>query len=604
MISAAEHYEDVFRPFKRYLKYAPELKLYQQQLGTQKTIFRNECLKLLSRTTGHQTAKDMLKTSSHCLWQDSNLNEKITLRLGDSESACKTVVDLIQTKLKAIEEETESFALAIQQSIPLASVGDKAWRSRIGKKLKFSFSEPRLEKSLQGLRKLNQDFRTIAEQTSSLVASHEREQPSVASHQISSHLVKECKMIQTASARLCQALERACQVHDEHLAHFRLESHLVSAEDDGKSTVRFNMAFAHRTSTSSAAFDPVWIAVESTFEGPITELKEDDISTNHSVTSLGKLSNTLKRELAQPSEMPTKRTKGKSVRFATTSDNRGLPREVNLYSTILLDPALPDFSIHHGFCNQILKCKPQIPTRKYIGWFEKSGPCKHLVYFAPPVTSCPTQKSTSLAQIFHSVSQKSHADQMLQHERLRLARQLASAVLQYHATPLLGSSWRSDDVVFFGSPESSSILSLPPHLNVQVGKSNKKTKPEDTTSSSPMPRPDGEEYIRNPYLFNLGIILIELAHQAPLFNLYSSKSPLLNQRNRYSEFQLANRISKSLGSSLGSSYGKIVRKCLGCDFGEGTTDLNDPALQAVFHRDVVCELERLERAFAMIQLGS
>jgi len=46
-----------------------------------------------------------------------------------------------------------------------------------------------------------------------------------------------------------------------------------------------------------------------------------------------------------------------------------------------------------------------------------------------------------------------------------------------------------------------------------------------------------------------------------------------------------------------------VRKCLGCDFGEGTTDLNDPALQAVFYRDVVCELERLEKGFAMLQLG-
>jgi hypothetical protein len=39
IISAAEHYEDAFKPFKRYKKFAPELQLYQQQLGTQKTIF-------------------------------------------------------------------------------------------------------------------------------------------------------------------------------------------------------------------------------------------------------------------------------------------------------------------------------------------------------------------------------------------------------------------------------------------------------------------------------------------------------------------------------------------------------------------------------------
>ncbi len=39
LISAAEHYEDVFRPFKRYKKFAPELEEYQKKLGIQKAIF-------------------------------------------------------------------------------------------------------------------------------------------------------------------------------------------------------------------------------------------------------------------------------------------------------------------------------------------------------------------------------------------------------------------------------------------------------------------------------------------------------------------------------------------------------------------------------------
>jgi hypothetical protein len=57
-----------------------------------------------------------------------------------------------------------------------------------------------------------------------------------------------------------------------------------------------------------------------------------------------------------------------------------------------------------------------------------------------------------------------------------------------------------------------------------------------------------------------------------------------------------------MGRTLGLPYAKIVRRCLGCDFGEDT-DLNAQSLQAAFYRDVVCELERLERAFAMLQLG-
>jgi hypothetical protein len=68
MISAAEHYEDVFRPFNRYRKFAPELELYQQQLGTQKTIFRNECHLLLATLTNRQTAKEMLREGKHPSW--------------------------------------------------------------------------------------------------------------------------------------------------------------------------------------------------------------------------------------------------------------------------------------------------------------------------------------------------------------------------------------------------------------------------------------------------------------------------------------------------------------------------------------------------------
>jgi hypothetical protein len=47
----------------------------------------------------------------------------------------------------------------------LSSLGDNAWRSRLGKRLKFSLSESQLEKTLEDLRKLNQDFRTLASQT-------------------------------------------------------------------------------------------------------------------------------------------------------------------------------------------------------------------------------------------------------------------------------------------------------------------------------------------------------------------------------------------------------------------------------------------------------
>ncbi len=46
-----------------------------------------------------------------------------------------------------------------------------------------------------------------------------------------------------------------------------------------------------------------------------------------------------------------------------------------------------------------------------------------------------------------------------------------------------------------------------------------------------------------------------------------------------------------------------MKQLLECDFGCGD-DLNDPKLQAGFHRDVVCALDKLEQGFREVQIGS
>ena len=71
----------------------------------------------------------------------------------------------------------------------------------------------------------------------------------------------------------------------------------------------------------------------------------------------------------------------------------------------------------------------------------------------------------------------------------------------------------------------------------------------------------------------------------------------------YTDFRTADRLSESIGNGLGSTYGRIVRRCLFCNFGEDTKDLRDPMLQSAFHRDVLCELEQLEGKVRSFQLG-
>lgn len=445
------------------------------------------------------------------------------------------------------------------------------------------------------MRKLNQDFRTLSEQTRRFEDEHSQPEARFAPPPRSEHKAEEYEMVQKASTQLYTSLERACQLHDEHSAHFRLESQRVTVEDQGTPLVRFHITFAHQEDRQKRTLEPIWIAIHSTVEEPSNEdLKEDQ--TPKSLVSLTK---SLKREIAPACLSSKKRTKGKSVHFVATSCARSSTTSM-LLASFLADPTLPDFCVQHDFCRTLQTCGPKSPASKNLGYFQKSGAFKHLVFLAPQI-SCSGSHSISLATIISSMSNRSLADQCPQYERLRLARQLSAAVLQFHATPILNSNWRSDDVVFYGANLSSPELTIP-HLNVRFGKVLTRSNSLPDAASNALVNNELPSFIRNPFLFRLAVILIELAYQAPLHQI-EEPIDIQDTSASHSDFFVANRLSKSIGKTMGSSYGKVVRKCLGCDFGEGTTDLGDPGLQRVFYRDVVCELERLEREFAKLQLG-
>jgi hypothetical protein len=139
----------------------------------------------------------------------------------------------------------------------LRSIGDKAWRSRIKKKLKFSFSESRLNEYLNDLRELNKDFRTLAKQTSKLDRhKHVDSWPEVAAI-YPSKKVEESRLVQRASAQLYDAMGRACQHHTEHHAHFQLLPQNVGSTDADSPIVHFNIAFTHGVNGTSSTLEPV-----------------------------------------------------------------------------------------------------------------------------------------------------------------------------------------------------------------------------------------------------------------------------------------------------------------------------------------------------------
>ena len=454
----------------------------------------------------------------------------------------------------------------------------------MSKKLRFSLSQGRLEKNLAALRSLNDDFRTLSSQTAG-------PQRAVGiSNGPALHVTKEvqiCRTIGKASNQVYKALGKACSKHSEHSAHFNLKVEHEPCQGTMFPELKFNMAFTHLIVAGLRQVEPVWFVVDS--------IIEDAEMTGHlkDVEELDQLTRSLKHQ-ASISQDSTKTWSKKDVRIQSSAQIAP-----NSDLSCRLSNALSIPSIQRDFCDYLRKCINQIPCEPddLKALLETADGCKHIVYLSPTTAARTSTKAISLQQHISSMSRRKEPYAFPHYERLRLAKALATAVLQYHGTPWLQGSWRSLDVVFFDHCENMEKDESPnlstPHLNVRV-RGPDGPNPE-TTCTPPSLAP-------NPLLFGLGVMLLEIAHSATLKSLQKPSDLVTDNENGFNEFFTAKRLSSSVGRELGPSYGKIVKKLLRCDFGCGD-DLNEPELQASYYRDVVCELDRLEEGFRKLQLG-
>lgn len=224
-----------------------------------------------------------------------------------------------------------------------------------------------------------------------------------------------------------------------------------------------------------------------------------------------------------------------------------------------------------------------------MGFLEKSKTFEHLVYpNMSPQTSLSPTSSRSLRDILYDAFEEGKQEDWT--EKLRLARLLALTVLRFQATPWLAESWSSNDIYFFntgdqtrqGTPFSS------PGLNVRLSNpiAHQITHPESTASS----------IAPNPMLFSLGVVLIELGYDAPLQALRRDDDLRGGASNQFTDFFTAKRLGKLVSKRLNSRYGRLVEKCLTCNFGVGF-ELESPELQSAVVTDVLNELDECLNAY-------
>lgn len=428
------------------------------------------------------------------------------------------------------------------------------------------------------LKDLNNSFLTLSDQTSKL---HEHE---IKNHSLAKPFAKDIakvKFIQQASCRVYEALGRSCSKHSEHRTQFCLEAKSIGSPESPQ--VQFRVAFARVASREAAGVcDPIFFTIESCItESAAATPVESSVSTI----------NKLKRNLA--SETAGSAKKIKSLTFESVECSHLC---YQLPAADLQD--LKDLCSNQNFCDRLRDCLQQCPEGlQYMGTLGSTDPYRHLVYL--PEKKKVHRPMLSLKDIITMSSRQGLSVRLSIYERLHLAHSLAMAVLQYYATPWLSGPLRCEDIFFYDVeerllPQRSSNSISEPHIDAHI------VHPNPTLS---IPTTGVIEHLApNILLFNLGIMLIELAYMTTFRDLLSLKE-LSYRDSQYTEFLAARRLGILVSRELGSKYGKIVQKCLGCHFAAGP-DLSSSELQAEYYRDVVKELEGIEDDLASLKMDS
>lgn len=331
------------------------------------------------------------------------------------------------------------------------------------------------------------------------------------------------------------------------------------------SKVRFNLAVT--CIQPSLRCQPLWLAIES---AP-SDASREPPPEKHAVTlqnTLQKLGATARVRFALSSSM------------LTTSKRMSSPSKAQQPGGTQID-----LCTMGRLCRYFRQMQSQSAPEPCIGFLEKTKTFKHFVYrnhlLKQPVDDF---RSVSLKQILRSAAEKEKEGDWI--EKLRLARLLALAVLRFHNTKWLPEYWGSGDVQFIGDNALPDPDKLPdsPCFNAKL------TTPSTKSRQIEPPNTRASFLAANETLFNLGVVLIELGYNAPLEKLTKSDGPQAGTNCQVAEFIAARHLGESVHKKMNPTYGRLVEKCLNCNFGVATK-LDDIELQSAVVVQVVNQLD-------------
>ena len=169
--------------------------------------------------------------------------------------------------------------------------------------------------------------------------------------------------------------------------------------------------------------------------------------------------------------------------------------------------------------------------------------------------------------------------------RLELAPRLALGSLELHSSPWLNNAWISKDILLKQAiPYSSSGSTIQPFVQAMFQPSTDSSTPGTDTAPNTF-RP----LIRNDTLFDLAVILIELAYNRQLEHMHlEGELRADGTPNMWTTALTVSRLQKTMFNEvLSDAYLNAVRRCLFCDFDRSEVDLGKEAFLSTVYSSVV-----------------
>lgn len=537
--------------------------------------------------------------------------------IGLSQKLSTTQLHDLQCSLLACSNSLHRLQDSLQTSIDQDQHSDPtlcAYSECLGLLKRETEKIPRLLQSLKGITN-TQDNPSAHPPFSPSTAIQGR----ILQHQQSDQIrrkINNYRSVRSLSTSLYHALAHACQDHPQHLAHIQLRPH-HPAPAENETCIEFKMRFSGSEEGPSAvvrSHEAVWLSVQSS-------IRKHDTSAATSHTWPDRNADASVRGFFDDCE--------DEAYYPGVSGWRAkdLPNSVFLTTTGLdTDGENIDLSARRSFC-KIMSRHDQdtIETLPFhLGYIGAHKPCAngvHRVSFSDHFLTLGKCPPVSLIRILDALFVGPGLDSMLC-ERVGLAKQLASAMLQFQHTPLLRPSWSGDDIVFFGglpSQRTGANEALhKPHLNVKIGA----TFAVDPSSSSSMMASSSvssmgkgkspvsqflssSASLRNSCLLALAIILIELAYQRPLARcsemdqnhgrLFPDDIDSGDAALHRARWTAADQLCSGVAARLGHRYKNVVRECLDLCREFQHSQLTEEDFEVFMYIYVVNELENIKR---------